>query len=134
MKVHALLVLIFLFSQNAFAQSDVNPSEDESRPVSNYEKREAISNYLTMLEKAYTCELTVNSVLEMTESMLVSIIGIGGSCEGAIDSLKKKFEPLGVSIDAKIVDPNPSGSKQLDGGIDLTNQDLIHETNPDNGT
>ncbi len=134
MKVTALLVLISLTLQNAFAQSDANPSEDESRPVSNYAKREAISNYITMLEKAYTCELTVNSVLEMTESMLVSIIGRGGSCKGAIDSLKKKFEPMGVSIDAKIVDPNPSGLKQLDDRIDLINQDLIHETNPDNGT
>ncbi len=133
MSVVTILACFCLVSGVAFAQESEDSLGDHQCAETSSEKREAINSYINSLEESYACQITVASILEMTEAMLVSVIGRGSACQGAIDSLQKKFESMSVVIDGKIVGPDRSESDRIYDKDEPMHQDLIHEINPKNG-
>ena len=99
------LFFILLPLQTSWSQQSAESSLDGSKPITNDEKLESVQEFLKVLEEAYSCKLIVNSADKLTDSLTISIVGRGDSCDDAIDTLLQEFQPPDVTIVAKIADP-----------------------------
>ena len=99
------LFFILLPLQTSWSQQSAESSLDGSKPITNDEKLESVQEFLKVLEEAYSCKLIVNSADKLTDSLTISIVGLGDSCDDAIDTLLQEFQPPDVTIVAKIDDP-----------------------------
>lgn len=131
------LLLALLPLQVSWSQQSSELSSDESAENTNDDKLQAVQDFLQVLEEAYSCNLIVNSTTKLIDSLTISIVGRGDSCDDAIDTLLQEFQPPEIVIVATTADPNPEVGEVDDYDClegfgckrDFQNQDTIIDPN-----
>lgn len=126
----SILVCVPLLCHAVWPQQTADHAMDDKRPVTNDERLARVQSYIAMLEESYNCELLVESADKLINSLEVSVVGRGATCQDAIDSLIEEFEPPEFNIEARVTEPNLSD--EIDEEVDcLVYVDCPNQKNQD---
>ncbi len=134
----AAVLLLLLLLQGVNAREETDAADQEQQVTSDDDRLVAVQSFISHLEQAYSCRIIINSAEKQTTGLKISVVGIGSSCDGAMDTLQQQFDPPEVEIIAKVVAENSEDTErqepddfdwtiELEGEADMIQQSTIIE-------
>ena len=134
----AAVLLLLLLLQGVHAREETDAADQEQQVTSADDRLVAVQSFISHLEQAYLCRIIINSVEKLTGRLKMSVVGIGSSCDDAMDTLQQQFDPLEVEIITKVAAENSVNTErqesddidwtiELEGEADLIQQGTIIE-------
>ena len=134
----AAILLLLLLPPALHACEETDAADQEQHATRNDDRLVAVQSFISHLEQAYSCRIIINSAEKLTTGLKMSVVGIGSSCDDAIDTLQQQFDPAEIEIIAKVVAENSEDmerqesdefdwAQELEGEADLIRQSTIIE-------